>query len=260
LRAVHARLERLREQICDDHVICAGGSGRRFAEVLVHVADWGFGRPGALCSASLLDEDGEELQQRIRRLLRTKHRRTERMGGGARVAVAAFGLLAAAAIAVSGVRAAPAPNESQSPAANTSHRAPEEPAAAGDGRAEIHDAGPRQDPDLAEPVAATAARPTETAQTLAGQWQMRLPAGFVHSVTLTPLGENRYRLEPARLNSSGVYEVRNGRLAIVEPNDRRLLGFEWKIEEDGQLKLVGQPPLRETGSNYLGATMIAEPR
>ena len=55
-----------------------------------------------------------------------------------------------------------------------------------------------------------------------------------------------------RLNSSGIYELRGDRLVIVEPNDRRLLGFAWEVRGDGRLVLVDQPPVSKTGSNYLG--------
>ncbi len=85
---------------------------------------------------------------------------------------------------------------------------------------------------------------------------MHLPAGFMHRVTLTHLTGERYRLDPELLNNSGVYEVQGDRLVIVEPNDRRLLGFEWEIHPEGHLTLVGQPPLSQTGSDYLGAVMV----
>ncbi|MBI1901610.1 MAG: M56 family metallopeptidase [Planctomycetia bacterium] len=249
-RAVHRRIERLREQICDDFVICAGGSGRGIAEVLVSVAEWGFCRPRAVCSAALLDEDGRDLQERIGRLLRQTGRRTAGMGAPSLIGIAAFGLWTSAALVACGVRAAPAPKASQGETAWPAARAPApaEPGRRLESPAESLDPMPEK---AAEPP------PGQSKRTLAGDWQMRLPAGFVHSVTLTSLGGNRYRLEPRKLNSSGVYEVRDGRLTIIEPNDRRLLGFEWEIQSDGQLKLVGQPPLRETGSNYVGATMIA---
>lgn len=94
----------------------------------------------------------------------------------------------------------------------------------------------------------------ETDDQLAGSWWMTLPRGFRHAITLVPVSEGRYRLLPGVLNSSGVYELRGNRLVIIEPSDRRLLGFEWELRE-GVFRLVAQPPVGKTGSNYLGATL-----
>lgn len=226
VRRVNASLARLREQICDDHVLAAGGDGRAFAEALVRVAEWGAEPPDIVCSAALLndrgkDGDAAELEERIVRLVRKKRPRELRMGRASWLAVAAFGLAVSAAVPIAGLRAADS----------------------------------RVAPAL-EAISSPQPEPAPAKSALARQWVMLLPAGFAHWVTLTPLGSDRYRLEPRALNSSGMYEVQGNRLVIVEPNDRRLLGFEWEIQADGHLTLVGQPPLRETGSNYLGATMV----
>lgn len=223
VRGVSARLVRLREQICDDNVIRAGGDGRRFAQALVRIAEWGALRPAALCSVALLEESGDELQERILRLVRQKQPQALRMTRASIVAIAMFAVLVSATVLVSRMRAAPPPREYDR---------------AGNGSVFATDAAP------------------SGPRALAGDWRMYLPAGFVHSVSLLPMGTDHYRLEPKWLNSSGVYEVRDGRLVIVEPNDRRLLGFEWAIGSDGQLALVGQPPLEKTGANYVGARML----
>jgi hypothetical protein len=123
----------------------------------------------------------------------------------------------------------------------------------------------------AAPVAATVPRPDPKEErrveelarlfrlppVLTGVWRMTLPRGFQHQITLTPVGPNRFRLTPASLNSSGVYELRGGRLVQVEPNaqNRHQLGFEWEVR-GGRLILVAQPPVAQTGSNYLGATLV----
>lgn len=89
---------------------------------------------------------------------------------------------------------------------------------------------------------------------LAGNWRMLLPAGFEHRVTLKEVGENRYRLEPAGLNSSGVYELRDHRLVLVEPREERLRGFEWQVRSPYLATLVEQAS--GTGSDYLGAVLF----
>lgn len=89
---------------------------------------------------------------------------------------------------------------------------------------------------------------------LEGSWRMYLPAGFEHAIVLKPLGDNRYRLEPGSLNSSGVYEVRGDRLVLVEPREPHLKGFEWSIRSPYFLTLTGQAS--NTGSDYLGAVLF----
>ncbi len=91
--------------------------------------------------------------------------------------------------------------------------------------------------------------------TFSGRWLRTLPREFRHRITLTALGEGRYRFEPRNLMMSGVYAVKDGRLVIVAPDDKRLTGFEWQMEQDGSLMLIGEPGVAKTGSSYLKATM-----
>ena len=43
---------------------------------------------------------------------------------------------------------------------------------------------------------------------------------------------------------------------MVEPRDRRLTEFVWKLQADGRLTLVAEPDASKTGSSYLGATLV----
>ena len=103
---------------------------------------------------------------------------------------------------------------------------------------------------------------------LAGRWLMTLPAGFEHRVTLEPVESDRYRLRAVRIDSrgegdnrlvfAGVYEIREGWLVIVEPDDDRLLGFGWKIHNPNTLILADQPEAGKTAHDYLGATLTRQ--
>jgi RNA polymerase sigma factor (sigma-70 family) len=90
---------------------------------------------------------------------------------------------------------------------------------------------------------------------LAGRWVMTLPAGFQHRVVMRPLGGNRLAVENA-VRFSGVYELRKGRLVLVQPTIPGERAFEWEVRATGDLVLVAQPPVAKTGQNYLGAVLI----
>jgi hypothetical protein len=83
---------------------------------------------------------------------------------------------------------------------------------------------------------------------------MTLPAGFKYQVVVRPLGGRRLSVEKA-VRFSGVYELREGRLVLVQPLGPEDAGFEWEIRGADELVLVAQPPVRKTGQNYLGATL-----
>jgi hypothetical protein len=89
---------------------------------------------------------------------------------------------------------------------------------------------------------------------LSGKWRMFLPAGFEHEITLTRVGDNRYRLEPRVLNFAGVYELDDQNFTIVEPKEPRLAGFQWQMRSEYLLTLVGQSD--KTGADYLGAILF----
>jgi hypothetical protein len=255
VRRVNALLARLREEICDDHVVSAGGNRRRFAEALVRVAEWSCSPAATPLGVSLLDEDCESLEGRVRRLLRNKRPGALRMSRPARGAVAAFGLAVSGLLVLSSLRAAdpPARPGAAVSAPATGVRAAETPGPVGAADAP---AGARDRAGERLRLAPDEPGPPD----LGGEWLMHLPAGFEHQVTLTPVRPNRCRLGPSKLFFSGVYEVQAGRLVIVEPDDPRLFGFEWEIRRDGRLILVGQPRRDAVGQNYLGATMVRESR
>jgi hypothetical protein len=81
-----------------------------------------------------------------------------------------------------------------------------------------------------------------------------MPAGATFRVRLLPLADGRYRLMNARL-FSGVYEFRDGHLAVVEPVDRRLTEFAWKVLDADTLVLAQSPPVRKIGADFTGATL-----
>ncbi len=95
---------------------------------------------------------------------------------------------------------------------------------------------------------------SRTAAALAVSWRLEFPAGFQYQVLLRPLGANRVSVENA-VRFSGVYELQQGRVVLVEASDPAEKGFAWEARGAEELALVAQPPVAKTGANYLGATL-----
>jgi hypothetical protein len=110
---------------------------------------------------------------------------------------------------------------------------------------------------LAATHRADAAR-AESWPDLAGAWRVFLPAGFEHAVTLTRVEENQYRLEPANLNSSGVYERQGDALVLIESSEAEPGAYRWHVHSPYLLSLVEQT--HETGASYVGATLFRSNR
>jgi HEAT repeat protein len=90
-----------------------------------------------------------------------------------------------------------------------------------------------------------------------GAWRMLLPAGFEHEATVEAAGENRYRLAAGGTRFNGIYQVREGRLVAVEPEETRVEGFQWQIRSPYMLTLVEQSEKPE--HDYRG-TVLFRPR
>ncbi|HEY7153602.1 MAG TPA: M56 family metallopeptidase [Gemmataceae bacterium] len=226
VHAISVCLSRLREQLCDDCAASSPKEGRQLAEALVRVAERTI-RANPFPSVALFDAGASDIEERVRRLL-ARTRPGGRLGLSGRVAIGVFGVLAIGLLLIAGLRAAPIHPTTLS--------------ASSEGALSVvpDDAGQGL---IAPPDA------------IAGQWLMTLPAGFRHRITFSPLGQGRYRFEPRKLVMSGVYTVKDDRLVIVAPNDKRLTGFEWQTQQDGSLTLIGEPGVAKTGSSYLKATM-----
>ena len=92
---------------------------------------------------------------------------------------------------------------------------------------------------------------------LDGDWEAKLPRGFVRSATIQSLGKGHYLLRSQASIFNGKSRWENGLLITTEPADERMLGLEWKW--DGQkLTLISEPKNTPTGSSYTG-TVLSRP-
>jgi hypothetical protein len=96
------------------------------------------------------------------------------------------------------------------------------------------------------------------APSIAGDWQAKLPAGFVQPTTIQNLGDGHYLLSSRASVFSGKYEWRNGLLVVIDPADERMTGLEWRW--DGKtLTLVSEPKDTPTGASYTGTVLSRAP-
>ena len=49
------------------------------------------------------------------------------------------------------------------------------------------------------------------------------------------------------------------KLAVVEPDDKRLTEFAWLVKDPNHLVLVESPPVAKIGSDYRGAVLSRAP-
>jgi hypothetical protein len=87
-----------------------------------------------------------------------------------------------------------------------------------------------------------------------GNWRMFLPAGFELEARLEKVAESRYRFTAGGSRFNGVYETRDNRLVIVEPQETRLEGYVWDVRSHYLLTLVEQSPKLE--NDYRGAVLF----
>jgi beta-lactamase regulating signal transducer with metallopeptidase domain len=114
LHRVNRGILRLREEICDDHVLQSHSDGRKFARVLIDLAARLTDLPRVPASLAILETGYSDFQHRIKNLLDKERIIVTRMTRKAVLSVALFGLAIALAVPLAGLRA-----EEKSGAANS---------------------------------------------------------------------------------------------------------------------------------------------
>lgn len=87
--------------------------------------------------------------------------------------------------------------------------------------------------------------------TLVGTWDLHLSHHQIKTVAIKNFGHGRYYLHGHTL-MDGLYRKKGKRLVCVTPNDPRLPGFVWRIDNRNKLTLVAQPRLWVAQERYLG--------
>ena len=87
---------------------------------------------------------------------------------------------------------------------------------------------------------------------LEGDWEATLTSGAKLHSPMVHLDGQRYRLVKLGV-FSGVYELRGDQLVIVEPVDKRLAEFVWRVQGTNDLVLIQSST--KTGQDYTGAML-----
>ncbi|MCA9029902.1 MAG: hypothetical protein KDA66_03785 [Planctomycetaceae bacterium] len=87
---------------------------------------------------------------------------------------------------------------------------------------------------------------------VAGAWQMSMPAGWEHDVTITREEENLYRVKTKAANLAGIYRREADLLIVETPQEKRMHGLVWQLLDHHTLKLI-------EGPDYVGSVMHRTP-
>ena len=104
LRAASREINRIRERICDDHVVKQFGDGMPLAQAIVKVAEWSATRHGSVPLATNFLDDGDEIEQRLTRLFKQNRAPSVPLTGASVALIALFGIVLAAVSWVPAVR------------------------------------------------------------------------------------------------------------------------------------------------------------
>jgi beta-lactamase regulating signal transducer with metallopeptidase domain len=105
LRAVSREINRLRERICDDHVVQQCGDGFPLAKAIIKVAEWSSAREVSLPLAAYFLDAGDEMEVRITRLAQTDRAPAVPLNGISAVLIGLFGIVLAATSWIPALRA-----------------------------------------------------------------------------------------------------------------------------------------------------------
>lgn len=109
LRTASREISRIRERICDDHVVKQIGDGIPLARAIVKVAEWSMKRHGSLPIATNFLDDGDEIEQRLTQLCKQDRALSAPLNGSAVALTGFFGIVLAAISWVPAVRGQVAP-------------------------------------------------------------------------------------------------------------------------------------------------------
>ncbi|QDU11483.1 M56 family metallopeptidase [Gimesia aquarii] len=124
LRHINQQISRLRERICDDHVVKQLGDGLPLAEAIVKVAEWSVTQNLPIPLTTTLLDDAGDIEQRITRLMKSDRTFSIKLSVKSAVLIGLIGIILAAIPLVPVVRAEVISPTTDSPTAVVNDRVP----------------------------------------------------------------------------------------------------------------------------------------
>ena len=88
-----------------------------------------------------------------------------------------------------------------------------------------------------------------------------MPGGFEYEASLEQIEKSsKFRLISGAANLRGEYELRDGRLSMVKPEDKKMTGLVWEVKNRNVLLLVERPESSQFGSDYRNSTLSRSKR
>ena len=88
---------------------------------------------------------------------------------------------------------------------------------------------------------------------LTGTWELTMPNGSLHQITVDKFKDQTYYLYNPKLDVSGVYALDDEHLVMRKPNDPRLNDFKWSVDGRYEMHLIEEPHVSLTRTRYKGA-------
>lgn len=96
-----------------------------------------------------------------------------------------------------------------------------------------------------------------TPQTLAGTWQLALPAGFVRQATIKAVGTDQIFINSGG-NLNATFKIEGNMLVSTDVPETNFLEYTWQIEGLNRLRLVYSKSTFRVNNDYTGATLTRE--
>jgi len=88
-------------------------------------------------------------------------------------------------------------------------------------------------------------------ENLSGKWDLEAQNGKVTPVTIQNFGNGSYYLH-GNTPLDGIYTRQNDKFVCTKPDDPRLMGFVWRIQDKNTLILTAQPSMWVAQERYIG--------
>lgn len=94
-----------------------------------------------------------------------------------------------------------------------------------------------------------------TVQLDTGNWQLRQPDGIVVPVSVTVLKKSQYYFNAPRHPVSGVYALNKRTLRMIKPDNPRMAGYVWNLNDARHMTLIEETPVNISGLRLISSNL-----